>query len=73
MTECETRTGGSMARRRKMGNAAVYTVLILISVVWILPFLYLLLQAFRGESTGMVNYLFPREWSLQNFVSLFFL
>ena len=71
MTERETHTGGSMARRRKMGNAAVYTVLILISVVWILPFLYLLLQAFRGESTGMVNYLFPREWSLENFVSLF--
>ena len=55
----------------RAGNAAVYTVLGLISAVWLIPFLYLILQAFRGESTGMVNYILPKEWSLGNFVSLF--
>ena len=58
-------------RRAQIGNAAAYSVLILLSGVWLLPFVYLLLQAFRGESTGMVNYILPREWSLRNFVDLF--
>lgn len=55
----------------RAGNAAVYTVLGVISAVWLIPFLYLILQAFRGESTGMVNYILPKEWSLENFISLF--
>lgn len=55
----------------RTGTALTYLVLIVISVIWILPFLYLILQSFRGESTGMVNYIFPKEWSLYNFVSLF--
>ena len=58
-------------RRAQIGNAAAYGVLILLSIVWLLPFVYLLLQAFRGESTGMVNYILPREWSFRNFVDLF--
>ena len=58
-------------RRERIGNAATYTVLIILSVVWLLPFLYLILQAFRGESTGMVNYILPKTVTVENFVSLF--
>lgn len=58
-------------RRERIGNAATYTVLIVLSVVWLLPFLYLILQAFRGESTGMVNYILPKTVTVENFVSLF--
>ena len=61
----------SQKRTRRIGNAAVYLILSVISVVWILPFVYLILQAFRGESTGMVNYILPKEWTLGNFISLF--
>ncbi len=58
-------------RRERIGNAATYTVLIVLSIVWLLPFLYLILQAFRGESTGMVNYILPKTVTVENFVSLF--
>ena len=58
-------------RRERIGNAATYTVLIVLSVVWFLPFLYLILHAFRGESTGMVNYILPKTVTVENFVSLF--
>ena len=61
----------SARARRRMGNALAYLVLGVISAVWLIPFAYLVLQAFRGESTGMVNYILPREWTLGNFVSLF--
>lgn len=61
----------SKARRERIGRTATYAVLILISVLWLLPFFYLITQAFRGESAGMVNYVFPKHWSLNNFISLF--
>ena len=52
-------------------RAAIYTVLILMSVIWLIPFVYLVCQAFRGESQCMVLYFFPKEWSLKNFEILF--
>ena len=66
----ETKLTGKR-RRECVGNAATYTVLIVLSIVWLLPFLYLILQAFRGESTGMVNYILPKTVTVKNFVSLF--
>lgn len=78
MTNTNIADGAEKKRRyrsqkttRRIGNAAVYTVLILICTVWLIPFFYLVLQAFRGESTGMVNYILPKEWTAGNFVSLF--
>ena len=61
----------SKTATRRVGNAATYLLLTVISVIWLIPFVYLILQAFRGESTGMVNYVLPKEWSIGNFVSLF--
>ena len=60
-----------MSRKRDAnaprGTAGVYLLLGIICVIWVLPFVYLILQAFRGESSGMVSYILPREWSLRNF------
>lgn len=61
----------SKKKRERAGRAATYTVLILLSVIWLTPFAYLVTQAFRGESGGMVNYVIPQEWTVNNFVSLF--
>lgn len=61
----------SKRRREIASNAVVYTLLIIISVIWLIPFIYLIFQAFRGESTGMVNYVFPKQWSLVNFIDLY--
>ena len=60
-----------MARRRKIGNAIVYLILIVMSIVWLFPFIGLVLQSFRGEYGGMVNYLVPKEFSLVNYQFLF--
>ena len=60
-----------MARRRKLGNAGIYCILILMSIVWLFPFVGLVLQSFRGESGGMVQYLVPKEFSWKNYQFLF--
>ena len=60
-----------MARRRKIGNAIVYLILIVMSIIWLFPFFGLVLQSFRGEYGGMVDYLIPKEFSLVNYQFLF--
>jgi len=61
----------SKKRAEATANTFIYIILILLSIIWLIPFVYLIFQAFRGESTGMVNYVFPRQWSFVNFVDLF--
>ncbi len=55
-----------------IGNAISYLVLIIISIVWLFPFFGLVLQSFRSydpavEYGGMVNYLIPKTFSLDNY------
>lgn len=60
-----------MARKRKIGNFFAYLTLIIISIVWLFPFACLLLQSFRGEYGGMVDYIIPKQFSLDNYKFLF--
>lgn len=52
-------------------NATIYAILILMSIVWLCPFVFLVLQSFRGESGGMVSYILPKQWTLANYTFLF--
>ena len=52
-------------------NASIYTLLIVMSVVWLCPFVFLVLQSFRGESGGQVAYVIPKQWTLDNYRFLF--
>ncbi len=70
----ENTTTGSMKRKEKIGNFFAYVLLILISVIWLFPFVGLLLQSFRSyltESGGMVDYFVPHAFSLDNYRFLF--
>ena len=64
----------SMKRRKAIGNGITYAVLVLISIVWLFPFVCLIIQSFRSYITefgGMVNYLVPKEFSLDSYKFLF--
>ena len=55
-------------------NGTIYTVLTLMSVIWLVPFVFLVLQSFRSyklEKGGMVDYLLPKTFSLDNYAFLF--
>ena len=52
-------------------NTGIYVVLILMSIIWLCPFVFLVLQSFRGESGGQVAYVIPKQWTLDNYCFLF--
>lgn len=63
-----------MSRRNKISNAIAYIVLIIISIIWLFPFVCLILQSFRSyilEPGGQVNYLLPKTFSLDSYKFLF--
>ena len=60
-----------MAAKKRIGNILSYIVLGLISIIWIMPFVFLVLQSFRIESLGLVGYVFPKQWGLDNYKFLF--
>lgn len=66
-------TNGLIGKKIKNGviNTFLYVLLIVISIVWVFPFVYLVLSALRGESTTIVQYLFPQQWTFDNFIWLF--
>ena len=52
-------------------NATIYAILIAMSIIWLCPFVFLVLQSFRGESGGQVAYVIPKQWTLDNYRFLF--
>ncbi len=64
---------GLLKKRLKSGvsNGLTYLFLFIISVIWVFPFVYLIVTSLRGESTGIVQYFFPKQWSFDNYIWLF--
>lgn len=56
---------------RALSNTFSYIVLALISIVWILPFVFIVLQSFRTETTSQVGYLWPQQFGFDNYAYLF--
>lgn len=61
----------SKSGRENAQKILIYIFLVILCAVWLIPFVYLIFQAFRGESTAMVTYVIPKQWSLVNFETLF--
>ena len=56
---------------RNISNTVVYFILVVMSVIWLAPFVFLVLQSFRTESTGIVGYIIPERWGFDNYAKLF--
>jgi len=52
-------------------NRTIYIILTVMSIIWLCPFVFLVLQSFRCESGGQVAYLIPKQWGWDNYVFLF--
>lgn len=61
---------------KAIGNTFSYLLLIILSLIWIFPFFYLIVQSFRGDTTGISLTLFPNfknpnAWTFDNYIKLF--
>ena len=56
---------------RALSNTIIYILLIIMSVIWLIPFVCIVLQSFRCESTWQVGYVIPQQWGFDNYVRLF--
>lgn len=61
----------SMSGKNRAINGTLHVMLTILSVVWLLPFAWLILHSFRGESTSYVNYIIPKEFTFDNYIRLF--
>ena len=65
----EKRHMGQKAVNR-ISNTFIYVLLVIISIVWLIPFIFILLQSFRVESTYQVGYVIPQQWGFDNYINL---
>ena len=53
-----------------ISNTVIYIVLVIMSIVWLIPFICIVLQSFRVELAGPVGYVIPQKWGWDNYVKL---
>ena len=54
----------------RISNTTIYILLVIISVIWLIPFIFIVFQSFRVESTYQVGYVIPHQWGLDNYINL---
>ena len=65
------KTGLGARASRRLGNTLIYMLLITITLVWLFPFVGIVLESFRVERPDMVGYLIPQQFGLDNYIRLF--
>lgn len=60
-----------MRAKSTVANTAIYIVLVLMTIIWLVPFVCIVLESFRCESTSRVGYIIPKQWGFDNYINLF--
>ena len=60
-----------MKAKRFVTNTACHILLAVLSVIWVLPIIYVILTSFREESGSYKSYIWPRGFTLDNYTNLF--
>ena len=71
MSEATAKRHMGLRTSRAISNTAIHILLIAISIIWLIPFICIMLQSFRVESTGQVGYVLPKVWGFDNYTRLF--
>ena len=53
-----------------ISNTVIHILLVIISIIWLIPFVCIVLQSFRVESTYQVGYVIPKQWGFDNYIKL---
>ncbi len=60
-----------MKTKKLITNTACHILLAILSVVWVLPIFYVILTSFRKEGGSYKSYIWPRGFTLDNYINLF--
>ena len=71
MSEATAKRHMGLRTSRAISNSAIHALLIVISIIWLIPFVCIVLQSFRVENTGQVGYVIPKTWGTGNYTKLF--
>ena len=62
---------GGMKARRITGDVIPYIFLIAISIIWLIPFVWLVAQSFRDGKGQFISTFFPTAYTFNNYKALF--
>ena len=65
------KTGLGARASRRLGNTVVYIVLILITMIWLFPFVGIVLESFKVNTRAMDGEFWPVKFGLDNYIRLF--
>uniref|UniRef100_UPI004056380C sugar ABC transporter permease n=1 Tax=Agathobacter sp. TaxID=2021311 RepID=UPI004056380C len=60
-----------MKKKKFITNAACHILLAVLSIIWVLPIVYVILTSFRKEGGTYKSYIIPKEFTLDNYINLF--
>lgn len=61
----------SLKLRRILANTFIYILLIVLSVIWLAPIVWLVLQSFSGDGIATRQRFIPNTWTFDNYAYLF--
>lgn len=60
-----------MRTKKIISDTLCHILLAVLSIIWVLPIAYVILTSFRKEGGSYKSYIFPKGYTLDNFVNLF--
>lgn len=61
---------GIKAKRRAKSTVG-HIILSILSVIWLLPVVWIIMTSFRAEPGAFTSYVVPKQWTLDNYIKLF--
>ena len=65
------RLSGSVKARRITMDIIVHIFLVIIAVIWLIPFVWLVAHSFRETKGQFIKTFFPTDWTFDNYKALF--
>ena len=60
-----------MRLRKNLTRILIYALLSILAVIWLIPLFFLIVHSFRAEPGAAIRYLFPKEYTADNYIRLF--
>ena len=61
-----------LKKKRAISNTIVYVILTLMSIIWLVPFVFIFIESFRSDGvTWQVGDIFHHKWGFDNYINLF--